>query len=223
MNKISVSFFFMCVMGFAVHASAQGEMSKTLTAQDYARAEQLLSYNTAPLIDGGSVSPHWLPNGKFWYKTFTAEASQFIMVTPSSKTRTAAFDHQKLAASLSSAAGKRYEANHLPFSSISFSEDGKTMSFTADRKKWTADLATYTITEQAQTNNAASQSKLGDVFSPDGSKAVFIKDYNLWMRDVGTGKTTQLTTDGEQDFGYATDNAGWTHSDNPIVRWSPDS
>ncbi|MGB6074594.1 MAG: DPP IV N-terminal domain-containing protein, partial [Candidatus Acidiferrales bacterium] len=25
------------------------------------------------------------------------------------------------------------------------------------------------------------------------------------------------------DFGYATDNAGWTHSDRPIVLWSPDS
>jgi dipeptidyl aminopeptidase/acylaminoacyl peptidase len=26
-----------------------------------------------------------------------------------------------------------------------------------------------------------------------------------------------------KDFGYATDNAGWTHSDAPIVLWSPDS
>jgi hypothetical protein len=26
-----------------------------------------------------------------------------------------------------------------------------------------------------------------------------------------------------KDFGYATDNAGWIHSDNPVVTWSPDS
>jgi dipeptidyl aminopeptidase/acylaminoacyl peptidase len=32
-----------------------------------------------------------------------------------------------------------------------------------------------------------------------------------------------LTTDGVADFGYATDNAGWTHSGNPILEWSPDS
>ena len=32
----------------------------------------------------------------------------------------------------------------------------------------------------------------------------------LWVRDVATGKETQLTTDGVKDFGYATDNAGWT-------------
>jgi dipeptidyl aminopeptidase/acylaminoacyl peptidase len=59
--------------------------------------------------------------------------------------------------------------------------------------------------------------------SPDGKKAVFIKDYNLWVRDLASGQETQLTTDGVKDFGYATDNAGWKSSDRPIVRWSPDS
>lgn len=59
--------------------------------------------------------------------------------------------------------------------------------------------------------------------SPDGKKAVFIKDYNLFVKDVASGKVTQLTTDGVKDYGYATDNAGWKHSDAPIVRWSPDS
>jgi dipeptidyl aminopeptidase/acylaminoacyl peptidase len=59
--------------------------------------------------------------------------------------------------------------------------------------------------------------------SPDGSKAVFIRDWNLWVRDVATDKETQVTTDGVKDFGYATDNAGWTHSDRAIVTWSPDS
>ncbi len=59
--------------------------------------------------------------------------------------------------------------------------------------------------------------------SPDKKKAAFIRDWNLWIRDTTTGKETQLTTDGVKDFGYATDNAGWTMSDNPILVWSPDS
>jgi dipeptidyl-peptidase-4 len=59
--------------------------------------------------------------------------------------------------------------------------------------------------------------------SPDGTRAVFIRDWNLWMRDVPTGKETALTTDGVKDFGYATDNAGWAKSERPIVVWSPDS
>ncbi|MGB5007442.1 MAG: DPP IV N-terminal domain-containing protein, partial [Ferruginibacter sp.] len=59
--------------------------------------------------------------------------------------------------------------------------------------------------------------------SPDGKKAAFIKDWNLWVKDLDTKKETQLTFDGIKDYGYATDNAGWTHSDRPIMLWSPDS
>lgn len=62
-----------------------------------------------------------------------------------------------------------------------------------------------------------------DVTSPDGKKIAFIKDWNLWVRDVASKKETQLTTDGIKDFGYATDNAGWKHSDRAILLWSPDS
>ena len=59
--------------------------------------------------------------------------------------------------------------------------------------------------------------------SPNGKKAAFIRDWNLWIRDIATKKETQLTTDGIKDYGYATDNAGWTHSDRPILLWSPDA
>ena len=53
--------------------------------------------------------------------------------------------------------------------------------------------------------------------SPDEKSVAFIRDWNLWVRDVATGRETPLTTDGVKDFGYATDNAGWTRSDRPIL------
>src|SRR6266436_8963357 len=36
--------------------------------------------------------------------------------------------------------------------------------------------------------------------SPDGKRAAYIRDYNLWVRDIATGRETQLTTDGQKDF-----------------------
>ncbi|MFM9948397.1 MAG: DPP IV N-terminal domain-containing protein [Saprospiraceae bacterium] len=78
----------------------------------------------------------------------------------------------------------------------------------------------------AETTNPANtgrRNSRNEVLSPDGKKAAFIKDWNLWVRDVATKQETQLTTDGIKDFGYATDNAGWTHSDRAILLWSPDS
>jgi dipeptidyl aminopeptidase/acylaminoacyl peptidase len=62
-----------------------------------------------------------------------------------------------------------------------------------------------------------------DIPSPDGKLTAFVREYNLWVREIASGKETQLTTDGVKDFGYATNNAGWTKSDRPILLWSPDS
>src|SRR4030095_8408447 len=60
-----------------------------------------------------------------------------------------------------------------------------------------------------------------DTPSPDGKRTAFIRDWNLWVRDVATGKETALTKDGVKDFGYATDNAGWTRSARASLAWSP--
>lgn len=62
-----------------------------------------------------------------------------------------------------------------------------------------------------------------EIPSPDGKYVAFIRNWNLWIKETATGKETALTTDGIKDFGYATDNAGWKHSDRPILSWSPDS
>jgi dipeptidyl-peptidase 4 len=142
-----------------------------LTTADYARAEKMLSYNTAPLIDRSGVRATWLPDGRFWYQTMTPTAREFVLINPADGSR-------KTAAKL-------------------------------------ADLSVAQSTAERGDPNA--------VVSPDGKKAAYIKDYNLWIRDIATKKETQLTTDGVKDFGYATDNAGWTHSDRAILLWSPDS
>ncbi|RYF17841.1 MAG: S9 family peptidase, partial [Flavobacteriales bacterium] len=99
-------------------------------------------------------------------------------------------------------------------------QDG-TQTFLVDPAKKTK-IATTAYQEQ-QPPQMPRRAGGNDVLSPDGKKAVFIKDWNLWVRDVASKKETQLTTDGVKDYGYATDNAGWKMSDRPIVRWSPDS
>src|SRR6185312_5419075 len=86
-----------------------------LTTQDYARAESRLTYGTEPYIDHAGVRAEWLANGKFWYRTLNANGSEFILVDPAKKARSAAFDQTKLAAALSSASGKQYSASMLPF------------------------------------------------------------------------------------------------------------
>jgi dipeptidyl-peptidase-4 len=62
-----------------------------------------------------------------------------------------------------------------------------------------------------------------EVQSPDNKFVAFIRDWNLWIKEIATGKEKVLTTDGIENFGYATDNAGWKKSARPILSWSPDS
>ncbi|WPU94496.1 DPP IV N-terminal domain-containing protein [Mucilaginibacter sabulilitoris] len=222
MNKYLLS---ITAAAFALTANAQ--QGHTLTENDYAHAESFMSYITRQLVDHDEVTPNWMAGDKFWYRVLTAQGSEFILVDPAKKSRTAAFDQQKLAAALSAAAGKTYSGNQLPFTSIGFSADGKSVSFIADGKSWKCDLKTYQCTPDNAVADASGHEESGnndnEVFSPDGKLAAYIKDDNLWVRNVATGQQTQLTTDGEKDFGYATDNAGWKSSDTPILRWSPDS
>lgn len=77
--------------------------------------------------------------------------------------------------------------------------------------------------EPASVGAARTSGRPPEVLSPDGSKAAFIRKWNLWIRDIATDQEVQVTSDGVKDFGYATDNAGWTHSDRAILLWSPDS
>src|SRR5262249_52360461 len=92
------------------------------------------------------------------------------------------------------------------------------LTFNIGNRRWTCD-----IQGNACTNADRSPASGDGVLSPDGKRSAFIRDFNLWVRDLTSGEEKQLTTDGVKDFGYATDNAGWTRSNRPVMLWSPDS
>ena len=231
MKKIlSINFAFLLLTAAVFAQTTQTAMTtapRVYTAADYARAEKMLVFNTGQLVDRAGVRPNYLPDGRFYYRVLTATGTEFVLVNPATGARQAAFDQVKLAAALSAAAGTNYDAARLPFTQLSYSADGKTVAFDLADKHWECDVlgVKCAATATTQTAAASGNSRRGtlEVVSPDGTRAAYIKDYNLWMRDVATNKETQLTTDGVKDFGYATDNAGWVHSDRAILVWSPDS
>src|SRR5207253_1199279 len=90
--------------------------------------------------------------------------------------------------------------------------------FGVGTRRWTCDLPATRCTGAPR-----KEPPRNAVFSPDSTRAAFIRDNNLWVREVASGRETQVTTDGAKDFGYATDNAGWIRSDRPVVLWSSDS
>lgn len=214
-------FVFFSFFALTLSLNVLAQQTPGLTAKDYDHAAEFLSVNTQKYIDHSRVSPHWLSGDRFWYRDLNPNGSEFILADPATGKRGAAFDQQKLANSLSLATGKKYVPEMLPFENFFFADD-HTILFNANGSTWRCNLQTYEVT-QIPSPDKEDHMQRNEVVSPDGTKTAFIKDYNLWVRNLSTGKETQLTTDGVKDFGYATDNAGWKHSDAAILRWSPDS
>ena len=156
-----------------------GAQQRTVTAEDYARAERFLSAHTTPLVLRSGVRPTWLDDGRFWYRVTTEKGSEAFLVDP--------------------AKGSKMECDLPPCKASQGGGRG------------------------GRGGGGGAGQAGNEILSPDGKHAAFVRDFNLWVRDVASKKEVQLTTDGVKDFAYGTNNAGWTKSDRPILLWSPDS
>ena len=217
-----------CVALCLACVAALAQQPHQYTDQDYANAEKFMAYNVNPLAYKGQVNAQWLDDERFWYREVDESGTSYVMVNVAKASHSPLFDAEKLAVALKEIVkgGSGIAARHLQLSDISLSDGDRTMEFKMRG-------ATYQCTLGAQSDSCKAIS--GGTsrpeqpeqppmnLSPDRKLGAFIRDWNLWVRDLATSTETQLTTDGIKDFGYATDNAGWKHSDSAILLWSPDS
>jgi dienelactone hydrolase len=212
---------------FCWSAMAAAQAAKVYTAADYAQAEKFMDYNVNPLVYHTVANPVWLADGRFWYRDVGPDGFTYMLVDPVKRSKAPAFDQAKLAEALNTASGSHklstawstpLDATHLPIDDLTLEDRDTVVLLSIGGRRVHCDLRGSGDCKDA----GGILSNIYDV-SPDGSKAAFIRENNLWIRNVGTGRETQLTKDGAADFGYATDNAGWTHSDRPILVWSPNS
>ncbi len=230
-SGIKTAFITMAVFGL-LGAAGHGQQLRQYTAQDYAAAEKFMSYNINSLASKGIVRAQWLQDDRFWYRDADATGVSFILVDPAAGTRVPAFDQVKVAALLKAASNGaiKDDARHLPITELSLADHDHVLTVTAAGASYRCDLGATPETCQRLLPPESPSPGADRVekhpplsISPDKKLGAFIRDWNLWVRDLSTGAETQLTTDGVKDFGYATDNAGWKHSDAAILLWSPDS
>lgn len=213
----------LALLGTILFAAPVLQAQRVLTTADYDQAAKMLSFNTNPLVSGGSVRATWLPDNRFYYKNTTPTGSEWLLVNPAKKSSTPLFKAAEVAQALTKAGAGTIDPRNIPAQRAELSSDGTHVVLDIGSRHWRCDVAG---TSCSSTNVAVTPEpgRFGTPgLSPDGKSIAFIRDWNLWVRDVATGKEKQLTTDGTTNFGYATDNAGWVHSNNPIVLWSPDS
>lgn len=211
---IQKALFWILILALSFPVLAQNE-KPTISADDYARAERFLSASTTPLVTGMVSGSTWLPDGKLLYRKSVLGGSEFIIVDPKKKTIMPAFDHARMAQALAGISDTEYKASELP-SRFRVSGDGQSIVFTIGRKQVNCNFQTYEC-------STVPRSRRNLHISPDRKKGAFIREHNLWIRDLESGGENQLTFDGIEDFGYATNNAGWTKRDTPVLLWSPQS
>ena len=184
----------------------------------------------SPRVFKDRITPHWFhDNQRFWYRNdLRGGAKEFILVNAVEGTRQPAFDHAKLAAALSKAAGRECSADKLPFDTIEFIENTNVIRFKTEETNWACNLRSYecskTDVQPAAADDAERDASGGgrrrergqrraedSDRSADGTWTAFIKDHNVFLRSRADEKEIQLSQDGKEGLAYGR------------LAWAPDS
>jgi dipeptidyl aminopeptidase/acylaminoacyl peptidase len=192
------------------------------TVEDYNRAYALREkYNAKHVLYAGVV-PHWVDQtSAFWYVRQTEKGKEYVEVDAASKKRTALFDQQKMAAALTEKAGREINAYNLPLQNCRLNISLDTLRFQLDGKFWAYSIKNNRLLDEGAIPSRGKErhwmevddEKEGSpVTSPDGKWTAFIKNDNVYVREVATGKEKQLSQDGTLSNYYSS-----------YIQWSPDS
>jgi dipeptidyl-peptidase-4 len=208
--------------------AAQAQTGRVYTADDYSRAARLLNAGTISLVDHAVKEATFLGGDRFWYLDTENGLPTLVVADAATRTKSAAYDPVRMATALHAAGLEETDAKRVHPDEFDLLEDGRNVRITIDGTRYKCALGVeYRCSLELAGPSGTPKPTLSDAslasFSPDGRRAVFLRDWNLWVREIATGAEKQLSKDGVKDYGYATDNAGWTHSEHAIVVWSPDS
>ena len=195
----------------------------------YVRAEALLPSNVPRQLHGLQIQPRWLEGSdRFWYRETSAAGSEFVLIDAAHATRVPAFDHDRLAAALSHLSGESRSGRDLPFQSFEFHSGTRRLRTEVAGTPVECDLESYACRKLEPAGLALP----GEVASPNGRWAAFVRDHDLYVRALEDGRETRLTHDGTAGYGYGE----WADSNllsvtallrgnvRPArVLWSPDS
>ncbi|WP_241696035.1 S9 family peptidase [Solimonas terrae] len=161
----------------------------------YAGAEKLLAPVAAGKLKNTAPVARWIDNtDACWYRRHQADGHEWVIVDAVSGARRAAFDHRRLAASLT-ALGHPSDAGRLGIEVTSVTLDRVEFTFEHRRYRWSDGSGEPSLLGEVEAAHGPSR-------SPDGKWLLGQRDGNLWLAQAG-GAPQQITHDGTPDDGYA--------------------
>ena len=195
---------------------------KNKLSSRYHQAETLLQgVLSKRLALNDAVFPHWISGSNcFWYERDTREGlalgKEYRLVDANTGNNDLAFDHAALAESLEIATKQIIDPRSLPILVSQIALQPRQIYFNAFEKSWVFDAETRGC------ELVADSSPVGGLASPDNKHLAFVRDHNLWVRDVFTGKERPLTQDGNSYEPYAA-SPPFGLGNGLQALWSPDS
>lgn len=102
------------------------------------------------LVLNERITPNWIGGGsRFWYTRQEAGGNRtFMLVDPMAGKKGPAFDHAKMAATISKLSGQPADAAKLPLTRLEFSRDLKKVAIQIEQKTYEVDLQSYEASEK---------------------------------------------------------------------------
>lgn len=211
--------FIVLIITFFLYSSSISGQGKI---DDYKRADETRA-KFSNKVFYSNVKPEWINNSnKFWYVNNTPEGKEFIIVDSEEATRKPAFDHEKMAGSLTKSLEIEVSPYKIPFTKITYIDDGKSIEFEYGGFEWSVNLKSYKckkgekierpIRDRRYWGESRDELKNDPVISPDSVWEAYIEDYNVSIRSMKSKKSYQLSYDGSQGEYYSS-----------YIKWAPDS
>ena len=222
-----ISFTWLIAATLALVPSVAGAQ---VSPADYERAQGLRErwqYLTANVPEPAT----WVPDTtRFFYRKSVRDGHEFVRGDAATGRKGPAFDHQRLASSLSTAMGSTVTAARLPFTTFEYTDGEAGIRFLAENGPWECRLADYSCSRRQLptarrgplTGNLsgipgpvrdADRADAAPRRSPDGKWEAVIRNFNIAVRAVPGGVLKTLTGDGSEGDYYEL----------ASIVWSPDS
>ncbi|WP_456867540.1 DPP IV N-terminal domain-containing protein [Galbibacter sp. BG1] len=163
---------------------------------------------------------YWQNNQLFWYVNNTPQGKEYIKVNALSSSQELAFDHERMAKSLSILTEGTITSGKIAITDLEFNTEQNSVLFNTDSLKVKCNLSDYTLTVLDTLEKSNRQHYWGSkdderegepVVSPDKKYTAYVKNYNLYIKNIKTEEETQLSYDGSNGYYYS-----WQ------IKWAPD-
>ncbi|MFI5011096.1 MAG: prolyl oligopeptidase family serine peptidase [Hyphomicrobiales bacterium] len=169
-----------------------------LTAERRARAERYLAPNLRPSLYNPQLRPHWIGAAdRFWYRHESPDGVSFTLVDAATGIRQPAFDHAAAAAALAAVTDTPCHPQRLPIAALDLTALPMLRLRLPDGRWVRLPEIGAAVAEPPPP-----ALRPGEVRSPDGTRAVFCRDHDLWLRDLATSGEVRLTSDGAAHHAY---------------------